>query len=687
MKERKKKKQKGFGNLLDAWTAPEDAGDPIGCIATSFTFSSSFFEEECMSRFLSLDTDPDEDGSLYLIEREEKLSQIICACAIVDRHHCRGFRSLRWDLLPARVAGGILHAKVSLLVWSRMARVLITSANLTEDGYRRNLEVYGVFDYREDGDHPVRLLYDTVEFIQHCANRTQGEGQPASPPLMRVRSLLDKVRATPATWGVSDEENLRRGMAAFPVFVRPGNPNALENLSRRWPVPTPPFEAHVISPFFDPPDVPNLPAKELWLLLRKRGKADLFFHLATETSIDETVMVHAPQSILEAEPSGRLEVLTHVCGVDVEGSRTLHAKGILVKDERWSLYMIGSSNFTSAGLGLKKVRNLEANVAFLVNGYKQSRSSEALDHAIPESTALNLEKVRWLDAAETEDESAEEESVLPEAFGAAIFRVEEEQRASVLLSFPGVPPRGWFVKDEENETCLLKETEWARSGRPETINLAWIPKRPPSGFWVSWEGMTGRAWWPVNVESSKSLPPPDELKDLPLEVLIDILTSARPLHRVLGAYLKRRNEKNELPVPVVLDDPHKRVDTSQFLLQRTRRISWALSALRERLARPVATEEGLQWRFYGPVGVHALIEALVHEGQSQEEKSFLLSELALELYRVTPVSLPGYLPISRVKEEVIKVIIDLREKVNIELDDKSINLKNYIQTVFETVLK
>jgi hypothetical protein len=58
---------------------PDNAGDPIGCVATTFTFSPAFFEEECLSRFLRLETDPAEDGPAYLVEREEKLAQLTCA--------------------------------------------------------------------------------------------------------------------------------------------------------------------------------------------------------------------------------------------------------------------------------------------------------------------------------------------------------------------------------------------------------------------------------------------------------------------------------------------------------------------------------------------------------------------------------------------------------------------------------
>ena len=86
----------GAGKLLNAWSSPDDAGDPIGCVATSFTFDAGFFEEECLARFLALEMDATEAPTAYLIEREEKLSQVVCAAVLVDQHHARGTRSLRW---------------------------------------------------------------------------------------------------------------------------------------------------------------------------------------------------------------------------------------------------------------------------------------------------------------------------------------------------------------------------------------------------------------------------------------------------------------------------------------------------------------------------------------------------------------------------------------------------------------
>ncbi|MCX6922603.1 MAG: hypothetical protein NT154_05220 [Verrucomicrobia bacterium] len=96
---------------------------------------------------MALDTEPS-DGAAYFVEREEKLAQLVCAAALIDQHHAKGSRNLRWDLLSARVHNGILHAKISVLLWSQHARLVVSSANLTPDGYRRNHEVFGILGRR-----------------------------------------------------------------------------------------------------------------------------------------------------------------------------------------------------------------------------------------------------------------------------------------------------------------------------------------------------------------------------------------------------------------------------------------------------------------------------------------------------------------------------------------------------------
>jgi hypothetical protein len=181
-----------------------------------------------------------------------------------------------------------------------------------------------------------------------------------------------------------------------------------------------------------------------------------------------------------------------------------------------------------------------------------------------------------------------------------------------------------------------------------------------------------------------ALPPPDDLKDLPLDTLIDILTSARPLHQVIRRWLKRRGTKpGREQGPLI--NPHDRVDTSSFLLQRTRRISFALNALRGRLERPAATKESLDWRLRGPIGVSALAKAVMKEAKSDEECAFILTELALELSRVEPKDIRGCLPKSRGKKKIAEVIKELRDSILRYPIEENENLKRYIGSVLNEI--
>ncbi|MCK5878369.1 MAG: hypothetical protein KAH24_01220, partial [Holophagae bacterium] len=240
----------------------------------------------------------------------------------------------------------------------------------------------------------------------------------------------------------------------------------------------------------------------------------------------------------------------------------------------------------------------------------------------------------------------------------------------------------------DEETLFFTEEEWDSHVKPDKIILLWTEDRPPSGFFVLWENSLGRAWLPVNIASSTCLPPPQELKDLPLDVLITILTSARPLHRALGNYLKRKKTGKSGPeIPKGLVDPHTRVDTSKFLLQRSRRVSWALNAIRERIERPAVSEEGVRWRLRGPVGAMAFAEALNREAHSEEEKAFLITELALELARAKPKEAPNCFPVDKIQDEIQGVIRELKQKIPSDRLENLNNLKTYVNDVFGTILK
>lgn len=679
----------GHGKLLDAWEPPNEAGDPVGCIATTFTFSPAFFEEECLGRFLKLETDATEDGPVYLVEREEKLSQVVCAAVLVDQHHCKGARSLRWDLHPVRLDRGIIHAKVSLLSWSRSVRLIIGSANLTEDGYRRNREVYGVLDYHEGAEAPRRILQEILQYLRQQAGVAVAEND--SLPLQRMRSFLDQVEELSKAWGTTEEQHARVPLRVVSLLTGPGRPDMFVQLSSIWPGGSPPHSAWVVSPFFDPPEAKtNEPAESLWNIMRKRGTATVEYCVETEENpASKQLFARAPRSLLTTRP------LRDSCSVtfsrltaDLE--RPLHAKQMWLEDDRWVLLVIGSSNFTSAGTGVGKAVNYEANVVYLFDkDHSPHGVYSDFERRFPaiESISDAETTLQFLPASDAGIDSAQDTVLLPTGFLNATYRGTDKSQSEVILTFGDDLPSGWQILDEQ-EMPLLIETEWHSVASPKSYSLAW-KGRPPSGFWVTWAKATGNAWWPINVASPSDLPPPDELRDLPLDVLINILTSARPLHEALRGYLKKKDRARdkESPSTSVDLDPHKRVDTSGFLLQRTRRFSWALSGLRSRLERPVSTDECLQWRISGPVGVMAVADALTREAKTDDERTFLLAELALELTRVKPKSAPGSLSAHTVRKALRAAAHQLQALLLLPANSRHGHLDQYLDRVSERISK
>jgi len=687
-----KKNRTGFGKLLEAWEPPDHAGDPIGCVATSFTFSPDFFEEECLSRFLGLESDPNEDGPYYLIEREEKLAGVVCAAALVDQHHCRGSRSLRWDLMPARVKRGIFHAKISLLFWNQHMRAIVSSANLTKQGYRLNQEVFAVLDFMENGAFPASLFDELIEFLKYCFVISGYPKESKDPAVKRCKTLFDMASRIAKNWSLPEKPRPGKSPVVDFIFVGPERASTFDGLKRAWRDGSPPDMAIVTSPFFDEKES-NKPASEIWNMVNRRGKAEVIYQLlAEEIPGKEEILLHAPETLKTSKPANRrtAQVLfKRIQEVEAEDGgkgfiRPLHLKSIWLESDRYATYMVGSSNFTSAGMGLGPGTNIEANVAYSINHARDRKSYRMLNSGHIRGEELGDEaKWKWIGSPAGAEDAEADEVVLPAAFESAVFSLNKEHKGIVVIQIAGNPPEGWIIKHEGS--AVYDGTRWEEAGKPGSITIAWAEWKPPSGFEVYWRGAPKPAWLPVNVVDMNALPPPEDLKDLPLEALIDILTSAQPLHQVIRRWLKKREgvPGNKEHGPLI--NPHDRVDTSSFLLQRTRRISFALNALRGRLERPASTKESLDWRLCGPIGVAALAKAIAKEAKSDQEKAFILTELALELSRVEPREIKGSLPKSRIKNRIAEVIKELRESIlQYRIEDNE-RLKHYIRSVLDEI--
>jgi len=179
---------------------------------------------------------------------------------------------------------------------------------------------------------------------------------------------------------------------------------------------------------------------------------------------------------------------------------------------------------------------------------------------------------------------------------------------------------------------LVDEAQWFEGGRRSSFDAPLGESRPPSSVYVEWRKgrEKQRAVWPVNVADASSLPAPEELRSLTLEELMEVLTSARPLHEVVRSILRRRAQAKRVGSASAQQevDPHKKVDTSGFLLQRMRRLGRALEGMRRRLQQPVHSVEALRWRLHGPVGPLRLADRLATDMAGDPGAAFFIAELA-----------------------------------------------------------
>lgn len=609
--------------LLELWQSDEDFGAAIGCVATTFTFDAAFFEEECLGRFAGIQSDPNDNARAYVIEREEKLAQCFAA-VIVDQTHVPTHRSLRWQVLAARVRGGILHAKLTLLVWQNRIRMLVGSANLTEPGYRRNLENMAVFEFGqapEDGG-PLELLEGALDYLEHARSLAAG-AEATSGPQAGLRRFLGTVRRLSSDW--QSPSRPRSEPRAHLLDIRPGRPTLFEQLGELNS--SRPFHtAMVVSPFYDDGEGCTRVVAALATLLTKRGPRAIHFIASGARLPDGAIELQLPKALKDGGKCTHRFALVEECPDQGRqpGDRALHAKSLWIERDDAAIYCLGSSNFTSAGTGLSRGGgNYELNVAYVLPD--RSKFAAIYRQSQPPHQDLDLDEddVRFLEELPDRTTDADDLSGLPLAFGEAIY--DPSHPATLRLDIDSSAPVRFQISTDDG-TQFLDSSDWRTLGATTPWIRPWSLPKPPSHLLVTWhdEYEERRSVWPVNVVDPSHLPPPEELLSLDLEELLQVLTSARPPHETVIHLLTRRSRGT--PPNAQEMDPHRRVDTRGFLLQRMRRFSNALEGLRERLERPAHSIESLCWRLHGPFGVRALANRLVQE--NAEEAAFLIAELA-----------------------------------------------------------
>ena len=691
------------GAMLDLWRSPEGAGDPVGCLATTYTFHPGLFDEQCLARFLDIESEPDREDLAFLLERETRLGGVY-AGVLVDHTQAGVEHSLRWDVLPVRVRAGKQHAKISLLSWTRRLRIIIASANLTEAGYRTNFEVAEAVDLGPD-DADLSMLADTVTFLRNLVAFVPGAADDP-PEVHRLRAFLDQVERQAGGWRRPGRGGRVRRQLVFTLPPIPGG-SAEGGLSSLEHAVTAcrkrggsPAEAWVASPFFDDDDDTDDSRVTAALCKRLgRGKTrDVTFCVPAlrDGSPGATPRLMAPRSLVRTaekyQARVRVEMLPPVD--DDKNARPWHAKMLTLRSEAYSALMIGSSNFTCAGMGVTPHRHAEANLLTLVDRVASGRESGRLEAIWPEMEMVtDPDATEWLGAKPEEEDEQATATILPVGFLSATYRAGEVRQIVLRLDAAHLPADWQVHACGRDARELLTDATWRDVGQPREIVVDWDAAQPPDRLLVRWA--EGEAFLPLNVEDSRALPPPAKLEEMSADEMLWILATVDP-SAAFRAWA-RRQQSSELfddevdsATPPDLD-PLRRYDLQATFLHRIRRRARVLGQLRANLERPVWSRQALEWRLRGLIGVEQLAVRLARElteaSSATDEALLTLADFLIVLREVDYQPMDGALPKEQFDElfrPFLPEIADrLAQQVHAEKDRLSVDVIGFWDRVVE----
>ena len=581
-----------------------------------------------------------------VLEEEDRLSEAQVS-VLVDRSSPAEKRNLRWDLLPVGVPGGLLHAKVAALLWERSARIILGSANLTSAGYRRQVELALAIDLDEGCRMPRPFIDELVAELRHLVELAPG---PASGPKGRAFATVELLAARVEALGLP-----RTGAANLRLAVAPARPGTtpFDRLGDVWRGGQP-LRATVLSPFWDDAvPAPAVEAVRRCLTGRPASRRWMTFVTAVDPF---TGTVQAPAS-LAAQAGADVTVFDPP---DPE-LRALHAKLMLVESDDWLAALIGSSNATEAGLGLHPHHG-HHELNLWLGCPAGSKTAEHLRALARVGEQIDLDDWQWEPLT---DEDEPTTPLLPAGF--LRCTVDASTPPRLLLEFdPRSLPASWQVRSPAGRE-LLTADGWRAAGSPRSPAVDLPGEALPSYLLVRWDadGEQCDATWTANVEDRGALPPPAELADLPVDVLLAALASTRPLPVALEHELRRRQRAADKGGRIELD-PLRRFDDSGLLLQRARHLSLALWRLQERLGRPTTSMDALHWRLHGALGPLTIAEGLVRAALKQEtlpgEAHFLLAELALTVAAVDWDRVASGIGPKRVRTLVAEVLHAIEER-------------------------
>lgn len=347
--------------LIDRLAPNEGWGTMHGVLATTFDLQPDFLEMDFLPSLFRLGAWDDRSWATR-IGLERKLAELEAAVVIMEarRYHARP-RSLHLQLVPATSPHGTsLHAKVTLLVFDQAIRLVVGSANLTEPGYRKNREAVAVITATEKNVMETGVVRDAIAGMETML------GDWLTPDAHKV---IGRAKDIILNWdsGKSGPDNRFQWSGKAVILWK--------EFLAMWPSVEPVKKLTIVSPFWSEEAGTTIYA--FLTELKRRGllHADMEVLLLTEAFLDATkcyrpvlptsyaafdwkslgvkVSAQAVSGAVLPEELGGMEGFT--------GTRSLHAKVVLMEGSKTGLAYLGSANFTAHGWGFLR-RETSANI-------------------------------------------------------------------------------------------------------------------------------------------------------------------------------------------------------------------------------------------------------------------------------------------------------------------------------------
>lgn len=617
--------------LIDHVASTAELGPPRALLATTFDLNAEFFELDFLPSLLRLPT-MDDRRVRSRIQLEGELAKMDAVAIMMQATRFQGRpKSLRVDVRPAIPAtGGVLHAKVTLLVHDEVVRLIVASANLTTSGYRENREVAFVLAANKKNPEAGALIRQVLD------------GLPArlapwwSPAAQKV---FESAQATLDAIGVPTEledEAFVWGGGAEPLWQR---------VLRFWPDGEMVTRISIVSPFWSD-ESGNGPLAQLVRALRARSalvegaEVRLVTDPQPETTTGFRPTLPASYGTFDARTLGiEATAIAAKAQVDEEDvgrddlrmERRLHAKVLLLEGSRVSVAYAGSANFTIPGWGFgnASAANVEAGIVLRRRGKSRSALAELIPPAVGAAVTLDGAATGAIHASRPDDDA--------QAFPTFLRGCELRPSASprkldlVLELFVDRAPDSWSIALGPDEEPLLEVSgqphpEYRVDLAPE--QLGQVLRRQVAHVRWTTEAGEHRAQYPVNVTL-------DARQELPFGD-----PEAFPGENELVAFYQGRIAWEDVfPVPKDEESENfdgdtaidSQVDTSKILSYQVRAFVEALQGLRDELRSSVATQATMRLALLGPVSPTALARsihmAVVRDGRSPTAGAFQLVEL------------------------------------------------------------